>query len=730
MNKNNVSFQGHFPIKQLSLCVALAMHGLAMAQAQQDTASEGLPEIKVRAQAQRETTEGTGSYKTTGKSTTATPLGLTVRETPQTVTVITRQRIEDQGLRSITDVLNNTPGITVQQYETNRGQFTARGFDINTLMIDGVPTTWDQSWSSGETFTSMAIYDRVEVVHGATGLTTGAGSPGAAINMIRKRANATELSGSAEVSIGSWNQRRAMADVGTALNEAKTLRARVAAEYDDHGSWVDGLSYKNQTVFAALEADLSPETLLSAGISYQDNKSKGAMWGGLPVWFTDGGRTNWDRSKTTAADWTRSDNIYENHFASLEHTFANGWKVKGSYNHGDRYANSKLIYIYDSPDRTTGTGLKPWPGAFKVKTKQEDIAVQANGPFQLLGRTHELALGYTKSTKDRDTEARSYSNVATPGNFNIWDGSYAEPTWGAFAPNSTLSNTQEAVYGAARFSLADPLKLIVGARLTNFEQTASDAPGGLKLNVEGKVTPYAGLIYDINKNYSVYASYTDIFEPQTKRSIDKKFIDPVVGKSTEIGAKGDFLDGRLSASFAVFRTKENNLAQATDQYADTDTFETAYRATDATSRGFEFEVNGELARGWNASVGYTQFKLTDADGKDVNSIYPRKVLRLFSSYKLAGPLQGLTLGGGVNWQGALYTYAASPTSLAGTTEKIEQGSYALVNLMAKYEITKQLTAQLNVNNVFDKTYFTVFDAFGQITYGAPRNAVLTLNYKF
>ena len=111
----------------------------------------------------------------------------------------------------------------------------------------------------------------------------------------------------------------------------------------------------------------------------------------------------------------------------------------------------------------------------------------------------------------------------------------------------------------------------------------------------------------------------------------------------------------------------------------------------------------------------------------MNSIYPRELVRLFTSYRLSGALAPVTVGGGVNWQGMTYTNALTPL---GTTERIEQKGYALVNLMARYEVSKQLSAQLNVNNLFDKTYYGMFDAYSQTTYGAPRSVSLSMKYKF
>lgn len=729
MNSQARATQRH-QLTPLALCIALAMPAGAWAQTQNaDKADSTLPAVGVKAAKQRDTTEGTASYTTTGKTKTATPLGLSLRDTPQSVSVVTRQRIEDQSMLTVTDAVNNVTGVSVNQYETNRGQFTARGFKINTLMIDGVPTTWEQPWSSGEILTSLAPYDRVEVVRGSTGLTTGAGDPSAAINLVRKRANSKTLQGTVEADVGSWNQRRVMGDLQAPLNEAQTVRGRVVAEHAEQDSWVDGLHNQSQTLYATLEADLGPHTLLSTGLTHQTNETDGPMWGGLPVWYSDGSRAHWDRSKTTAADWTRWDTDHDSYFVTLDHRFANDWKVKASYNQSDRQADSYLLYLMGAPNAGTGLGMFTWPGSYKVSTQQEDMALQASGPFQLLGRSHELALGYTHSRQDFRARSRAAAGGSAP-NFNTWDGSYAEPAWGPLSYYGNGTVTQEAVYGAARLSLSDPLKLILGARWTNYERKGDDyqATPAYKMKFEREFTLYAGIVYDLNDTYSAYASYTDIFQPQQKRDVDGNYLDPIVGTSTEVGVKGEFLEGRVNASAAVFRIQQDKLAQATGSFVTGTTAETAYRASEgATSEGFELDVSGELAPGWNASAGYSQFKAKDASGKDVNSIYPRKLLRLFTTYRLPGAWNALTLGGGVNWEGATYTNAQNPL---GVVQKIDQNSYALVNLMARYDFSPQLSAQLNVHNVFDKTYYGMFDVYSQFTYGAPRSATLSLKYKF
>ncbi|MCH2241394.1 MAG: TonB-dependent siderophore receptor [Aquabacterium sp.] len=702
----------------------------AAAPATQAAASEpaALPAIVVKGQASRATTQGTNAY-TTGQAGTATPLGLSLRDTPQSASVLTQQRIEDQGMRTVMDAVDQTTGVSVHRFETNRADFTSRGFKVASLMIDGVPTTWDSTWSAGEVFGSLALYDRVEIVRGATGLTSGTGDPSAAINLVRKRATSKTLTGSAELGVGSRNERRALADLSTPLNDSGSVRARVVAEVERKDSFIDLKQDASKTLYATLTADLTPRTQLSVGLSRQSIDGDAPMWGGLPYWYADGSRASWPRSKTTAARWARWDSTYDNAFADLEHRFDNGWKARLSASWGDRDGDTPLLYLYGAPDRSTGLGLNTWPGWYRTQTQQSDASLSASGPFRLGGRTHEAGVGYAVQKNTFHADSRSAA-LGTAGDFNAWDGSYAEPAWSDWAFYRRDRTEQQAAYGVVRLNLADPLRVILGARITQYEKTGYDASGAAlyRLKASDQITPYVGALFDLNDSWSLYASYTDIFQPQQLRDVSGRYLDPVLGKSTEAGIKGELLGGRLHAALSVFRIRQDKLGQATGQLVTGSSLEKAYVATEgATSQGFELEVSGELQPGWNVGAGYTDYRLEDAQGKAINTFYPRQLLRLFTAYRLPGSWQVLTVGGGVNWQSRTWTAATNPLGVAAT---IEQKAYALVELMARYQISRQWSAQVNVHNLLDQTYYGLFDAFGQITYGEPRSITASLRYTF
>ncbi|WP_206019077.1 TonB-dependent siderophore receptor [Salinicola acroporae] len=286
---------------------------------------------------------------------------------------------------------------------------------------------------------------------------------------------------------------------------------------------------------------------------------------------------------------------------------------------------------------------------------------------------------------------------------------------------------QTGVYSAARFSLADPLKLIVGGRFSSYE--IDDAVGNSSVHYKksGEFTPYAGLIYDIDETYSAYVSYTRIFNPQTDyRDSNGNVLTPAKGKTKEIGLKGEYLDKRLNASVALFETELDNAAQiVAGTY--TPGGAQAYQGSDGTkSRGVELDLQGELVPGWNLYAGIAHFTAQSADGERLNSQIPRTTAQLFTTYQLPGAWNPLTLGGGVKWQSRFYQAPNTGTSSLGG----EQGSYALVSLMGRYAITQQTSVALNVNNLFDKKYALQKGDFDTVGYGAPRNLMVTLDYRY
>lgn len=710
--------------QRLSVAVLVALCALAPAPAAfADTAADPTTLDKVVVKGER--AEGYSVRRTSA----GTRFDLAPREIPQSLSIISHQRIEDQNLDDIIDVLANTTGVTSTQSDSERTEFYARGFYIDAYQFDGLPTQMVQNWSYGDSGLDLALYDRVEVVRGATGLLSGAGNPSASVNLIRKHADSADLAGSVSVNVGSWGRTRTTVDVGSALNASGTVRGRVIGSYLDTDGQMDRYNQRKTLGYAVIDADLTPDTQLSVGYDYQQKRANGATWGGFPMLYSDGSRTGYDESFNASPDWTYWDTTSKRAFATLQHAFSNGWKFKVGATHDETKADDKLFYpAYNdwttgesNFDRTTGAGISPSAGFYNTERKVTGVDGYIDGPFQLFGREHQLMAGLSYNRR----EYANYGDYQVGGPGQTWDpfasylnwtGKIGEPNWNPLALASEGTITQKAGYAAARLSLADPLKLIIGARYTDWKSEGEGADRAHKVT-----TPYAGLVFDINGTYSTYASYTEIFQPQTLKDRNGSYLDPVDGKSYEVGVKGAWFDNRLNASLAVFRIEQDNVGQATGEPVQGSQNEFAYRAARGTvSRGFEFEVNGELAPGWNATFGASRYVAKDINDADINTNLPQTALKLFTSYTPQS-LQALTVGGGANWQNRIYY----PVPAYG---RIEQSGYALVSAFVRYRISSEFSVQANLNNLLDKKYLSQINGYG--AYGDGRNGSLTFTWAF
>ncbi|MDF3164311.1 TonB-dependent siderophore receptor [Pseudomonas proteolytica] len=665
-------------------------------------------------------TEGTGSY-TPGTIATATRMVLTPRETPQSISVVTRQVMDDFGLNAIDDVMRHTPGITVSTYDTERTNYYSRGFSIVNFQYDGIPTLRDAQYSAGQTLTDMALYDRVEVLKGATGLLTGAGGPGGTINLIRKKPT-SEFKSSIELGAGSWDNYRSQIDVSGPLTETGNVRGRAVAAYQDKKSFLDHYSRKTGVYYGILEVDLDPDTLLTLGADYQDSDPKGSSWTGTRTIFDPAGnKLDLPRSFNNGPKWSSWEQYSRTLFATLEHNFDNGWVTKGQYNHQINGYDAPLGYI--SQDTLSASSI--FARKYTGETTSDSLDVYASGPFELFGREHQLVVGQSLSIskwKGKDYGSATYFDNSY--DFYKWHGEAIKPLWNQPTKINDETTRQTGSYITGRFSLMDDLHLLLGTRIANYQVT-----GTSDTQESGKVVPYAGLTYDLNDNFTAYASYTEIFQPQTQyRDRTRTMLDPNEGKNYELGLKGEFFDGRLNASLAYFEVHEENRPIADTAYNSQPGVDYSYIGTKTQTKGYEAEISGELSPGWQLQAGYTHKIARDDDKKKVATWEPEDQLSFYTSYKLQGRLDKLTLGGGARWQAAGWQNVNNPGTRQ--SEKFTQDPYWLVDVMARYQLTENLSATLNVNNLFDKAYYTNIGFYDSAYYGDPRNVMVTTRWDF
>ncbi|KXI30073.1 TonB-dependent siderophore receptor [Paraglaciecola hydrolytica] len=705
-----------FTLLPLTCAVSLALGSLSAVANENATASNEIEKVTV-----------TGNYTVSEVIDTATGLGLTLRETPQSVSVMTELRIQDQALDSIVDTVTNAVGVSSKEVDKIRHTIRARGFDVNSYQIDGVPLSWSLAGDSGETIVDVSIYERVEFVRGATGLLTGAGDPSGSINLVRKHADSSEFTGYVNAAIGSWNNRELTTDLASSLNQEGSVRGRIVAKYEDGESYEDLYENTKVVLYGVVEADLSSSTLLRVGASYQNNDPTAPTWGALPTFFTDGTMTDWDVSKTTAAQWTQWETTGTNFFANLHHQFSNGMELVINYNNLKYEQSTELLYLFGTLDKITGEGLSSWPYKSEGESKQDSFDMQLKGQYKFFDVEHDFVIGALISDQSADTVTFApLDNAFLPvGNFYQWDGVFPEPNWSNESSIAEAMDTeQKGVYGATRIHLSDAFKVIVGGRIASWQRTGVSYDTVTDFGDTGVFIPYAGALYDLNQTYRIYASYTEIFQPQNAQDRNGDYLAPKEGKSYEIGLKSTHLNDRLHTSFALFRIDQDNLGQTDVGYIVPGTVNTQaqYAAQGTVSEGFEIEIVGEPIDGWNINAGYTQFNAEDAGGTEVNADHPRKQFKLFTTYNLLDLLPALTIGGGLNWQDDTYS--------ENGTIRIDQDAYTVVNLMAKYAINERTQVQLNLNNLLDEKYYSQIGFFDQYRYGAPKNVTLNLQYHF
>ncbi|WP_260610461.1 TonB-dependent siderophore receptor [Sphingomonas sp. IC081] len=670
----------------------------------------------------------TGETETTG-------LSLSSRETPQSVTVVDSLRMEEQGLYDISAVMEQIVGVQSNRSSalgTDGTNYTARGFAVQNYLVDGVarPTNL---YGFTEDTADMIAYDRIEVIRGSAGMMTGTGQPSAAINMVRKRA-AADFSASAAATVGSWDMVRIEGDVGGKVTADGRIRARVAGAWQDNKTFIDREHAKRQALYGVVEADLTPTTLLTAGIEYQNFTNTGASRGGVPLFYTDGTTTDFARSTNGGAEWSDFNRKSVNLFASLTHDFDKNWQLRIDAEHKAGSYDETIGYFFGRAiDKDTGLGGTLYSTRWASDLTLNAVYANLRGRFEALGQEQHVAL--TLSHAQFDDDQTPYPGWWSGGDYmksvNAFEffatGETARPDLspsGGYAGNRVRTT---AASGVARLKPISPLSVIVGGRLTWWRQDSytQDASGPRSWtpgsNEKAVLTPYGGLVLDLTRTVSAYVSYASVFEPQTQRTVDGDMIAPLEGNTYEAGLKADLLDGRLSASAALFRMKQDNYALADGPGIFAPDGSSAYHAVSGMkSSGFELEVNGEILPGWRVAGGFANARAEDRDGVRQLPQIPKNTFKMFTAYRLPGALEALMVGGNLKWQGKTTADGTGPNG-----EIYTQGSLATLDLLASYRISERFSVTAHVDNVFDKKYYSGL-YIGSSRYATPRAATLTL----
>ncbi|WP_394804768.1 TonB-dependent siderophore receptor [Sphingomonas agrestis] len=707
---------------------------------------------------------------------TVTPL----KDVPNTITVIDREQIEAQNLLSLEDALTAANGITVTGVGSEDPSFMSRGFAINNYLVDGVSTL---AFNFPSVVPDLFFYERLEVLRGPAGLFSGSGNPAGSINLVRKRP-LDSFKVQASAGAGSWNNFRGELDVSAPLGNGIAARAGVMAQ--DQDQFFDVGHRFRLAAFGTVSAEIDHATTLTVGGNY--DRYQPAIQSGLPghAGTTTGGEgrlLDIDRSTYLGADWNRFRSNTWTVFGDLTHRVSDRWTLRFSGLHSDveridvySYIGSQAVTTPTNPPATGApnngvTNHIAYRGDSFAKTTAFDF--NGIGSFPLFGRDQTLILGADYQAQDYDSYYTRLSNYAR---INVFDPvSPIEPTLNPYGPSplyavqgsgancagvTTPTATcvaqvyggtktvveQYGLYGQLRLSPFAGLTITGGGRLTWWEsnnQVLLPTRGNrTSQQIDGRFTPYVGVVWDATDNLNFYASYADSFSPQAapagRRKPDGSDVLPLIGAQFEGGTKLSLMNDKLLVSLAAYQIEQTNRL-----FNDPDDATVYLQVGKVRARGIEAEIGGEIVPGWRVNGGYSYTKtkyLEDAntafEGIPLTPIIPEHMVKLFTNYApVDGALRGFSLGGGVTWFDA--TYGGNPSYINPVNNQrvistiVRQGAYAVVDLRAGYKINDRIALSVNANNVLDRNYYARISATGRGNYyGQPRSVFGTIRFTF
>lgn len=706
------------------------------------------------------TTENSGSYTANWVS---LGKGQNIREIPQSVSIITQQRIEDQHLSNIGEVMEQATGVSVDYAGVTglggiANSFHIRGFELSNVQVDGASVA---AYSQALYNPNMAMYDSAQLIRGADGLYSGTGEPGGTLNLVRKRPT-TQRQAKGELTVGRWQRKQGQIDVSGPLAFEGKLRGRTVFAHTDQHFFYKEAKAKNTLFYGIVEMDLSPSTLFSAGLSIDKDDITPWRWG-LPRGI-DGSDLALPRDTSLFAKWNKYKNTSKDYFVQLEQALDDDWKLSAQLNYVKVDSDAVIASTFGNINPQTGLGasLNPYANVFYSTKKAFDINLQ--GSFELLGLRHQALLGvdWTDVRDQQDTHQAEFSTPQTVGNiYDFSPGLWDEPSevWRTRSFYD-FGSTQKGIYGRLNARLSDPLTLVLGGRMASYHYTSP----ARSFNKAGAIiseslttykernifTPYIGVVYDINNELTAYASMARIHKSQADKlsgPLPGTPLRAIEGKNYELGLKGEYLNGKLNTAAALYRIERQNEASQ----ADPSNYPAVIDERGLTccwvgdgqivSQGVELEATGELTPNWSMYAGYTYNRNYNkkADDASYSPLTPKHLFKLWTTYRLPQQWHAWTVGAGVhvqseNFAQGLYVDYNPTDGTYGTvrrSKKIVQAGYAIWNASVQYKMNKDWQLALNVNNVFDKVYYRSLGRNGERAwYGEPRNIMLTLRGGF
>jgi iron complex outermembrane receptor protein len=692
---------------------AVATPPAAAASEPQAEAATTLPAVRVQATVERESATspvvGYAARRSAAASKTDTPLA----ETPQSVTVVTRDLIVDQGAGNLQDALNYAAGVRSDAYGLDSRTDSARirgGYPDEYL--DGLRKNFD--WYTSNTRTEPFTLERIEVLRGPSAMLYGQGSTGGVVNMVSKRPQ-PEAQGEVGVQLGSWNRRQLQADLTGPLSADGQWLYRLVAVARKADTQVDHVRDDRSLFAPSLTWQPNPATSLTLQALLQNDKTGSTSqffpWSGVITSNPNGwlpthrfiGEPGWDRYDTErrTLGWL------------FEHRLDNGWTLRQNL----RWSRNDVDYRSLYGDSFTEPG--GWAGdpvgqrlfgrfadATLTKTRLLTVDQHLQGSLETGAVRHQWLVGVDVARYRKSGESGFELPVYYGGGTVPLIDAYA-PVYGNFTPPAMSAITpstqhQTGLYLQDQMRIADHWLVTAGLR---HDRARNETEGAAAESAQA-TTKRVGLMYALPQGWSPYLSYSESFTPLA--NIDNQSFKPLRGKQWEAGVKRETADGRTAFNAAVYDLREvNQLEQdpITNRYS---------QLGETRARGLELELKTALAGALDLVANYTYTDLDD--GLEAVPAHQASVWGKWR-FALAG-LPGFSVGAGVRHMSSFHDGGA-PTIPTLT----------LVDALLAWE-SAHWRAALNVSNLTDKVYVATCLDRGDCWWGARRNAVASLTYRW
>lgn len=711
---------GRFQLKCLAVVIAATCHGVVQAQESDEANQVTLPAQTVTGELDRPQGPDYG-YKAE-KSLTASKTSTPLSETPRSVSVVTRKRIEDQKSQSLTDVLGYVPGIFAPPFAAGDGLagdlFFIRGFNATDygygLLRDGLRVQGNRYDTTSEPYG----LERVEVFRGPTSILYGENAPGGLVNLVSKRPTAAPQ-GEVQLNYGSNNRRQLNVDVSGPLNDSGNVLGRVVMVGRKSDTQTDHVQDDRIYIAPSLTLNFDDYNTLTLLATYQKDRTNLEL--GLPAAGTLLNNPNGKLDKDTFLghpDWNDFDREGWTAGYEFTHSFNDDWQFRQN----SRYMQSRIQRYETWPGNLNDGGFGDTMNMTAYDRYNKSITYsldnQLEGKFSTGGLENTVLFG---ASFDRTSFNQNWNAGAVgfgvPGSTNIYNPIWtAKPTTPIAVQNTLLTQDMQGLYSQIQSKYENWIFLLGG----RYDWVDSDfrnklAPATDMSAKDEKFTWQAGVMYEFDNGLSPYVSYSTAFVPVQQTTTADGPLDPITAEQYELGLKYEPEGWNTMFTAAVF-----DLRKEDDIYFESGT---PRQVGESRSKGIELEVNSDISANLNVTAAYTytdvritkDFPGSLLEDKQMTGV-PRNQASIWANYRfLDGALRGLRLGGGVRHFDSTFAYTAE--SLYG---KLDTGDVTLVDAAIGYDIDENWSVDLNAKNLFDQEYVAGCNNAGRCYWGDER----------